>query len=75
VDDDDDDDEDDVEDDEDDPCTENIAEFADLDSQMNELQMELGAKFLNKVEESAMTNPSSSKPSSAATPMFTIFRD
>ncbi|PIA13601.1 hypothetical protein COEREDRAFT_89429 [Coemansia reversa NRRL 1564] len=75
--DDDDDDDDDVEDDEDDPCTENIAEFADLDSQMNELQMELGAKFLNNIEKSAGTNPSTAKSSSAATatPMFTIFRD
>ncbi|KAJ2837897.1 protein kinase [Coemansia erecta] len=29
-------------DDDDDPCTENIGEFADLDSQMNDLQMQLG---------------------------------
>ncbi|KAJ2082583.1 protein kinase [Coemansia sp. RSA 988] len=80
VDDDDDDDDDDVEDDEDDPCTENIAEFADLDSQMNELQMELGAKFLDKIEQSAMSNSSGSKPPSdvtvaSGTPLFTIFRD
>ncbi|KAJ2541992.1 hypothetical protein IWW35_005687 [Coemansia sp. RSA 1878] len=31
-------------DDDDDPCTENIGEFADLDSQMNDLQMQLGVQ-------------------------------
>ncbi|KAJ2508779.1 protein kinase [Coemansia sp. RSA 2052] len=46
----DDDDDDDVEDEDDgeEPCTENIGEFADLDSQMNELEMQLGTKFLHR---------------------------
>ncbi|KAJ2662502.1 protein kinase [Coemansia sp. RSA 1199] len=57
-----DDDDEDEDEDEDDPCTENIGEFADLDSQMNDLQMQLGAH-------------SSENPPHNKQPMFTIFRD
>ncbi|KAJ2742891.1 protein kinase [Coemansia sp. BCRC 34301] len=42
------DDDDDDDDDGEDPCTENIGEFADLDSQMNELEMQLGTRFLRR---------------------------
>ncbi|KAJ2308710.1 protein kinase [Coemansia sp. RSA 2706] len=61
--DDDDDDDDDEADEDDDPCTENIGEFADLDSQMNDLQMELGASFMRP------------EPPAKSAPLFTIFRD
>ncbi|KAJ2034733.1 protein kinase [Coemansia sp. S2] len=49
----DDDDDDDDEDDGEEPCTENIGEFADLDSQMNELEMQLGTKFKSRQDESS----------------------
>ncbi|KAJ2458577.1 hypothetical protein GGI03_005779 [Coemansia sp. RSA 2337] len=49
----DDDDDDDYEDDGEEPCTENIGEFADLDSQMNELEMQLGTKFKSRHDESS----------------------
>ncbi|KAJ1742504.1 protein kinase [Coemansia sp. RSA 1086] len=68
----DDDDDDDAEDD-DDPCTENIGEFADLDSQMNELQMELGAQFLRSNSASSNMEPNTDSKRSA--PLFSIFRD
>ncbi|KAJ2877793.1 protein kinase [Coemansia aciculifera] len=88
---DDDDDDDDVEDEDDgeEPCTENIGEFADLDSQMNELEMQLGTKFKSRHDESSQfqafddrTPPRaevgrSGPPSSAKrqAPRFTIFQD
>ncbi|KAJ2450278.1 protein kinase [Coemansia sp. RSA 2336] len=62
--DDDDDDEEDAEDEED-PCTENIGEF-DLDSQVHELQMELGAL------RSASAPKTDAKQNA---PLFRIFRD
>ncbi|KAJ2849994.1 protein kinase [Coemansia brasiliensis] len=70
----DDDDDEDAEDDEDDPCTENIGEFADLDSQMNELQMELGAQFLRNNSASSNTE-SREADSKRNVPLFSIFRD
>ncbi|KAJ2715351.1 protein kinase, partial [Coemansia spiralis] len=62
--DDDDDDEDEDEEDEDDPCTENIGEFGELDSQMNDLQMEL----LSRAAPSAGDG-------SQGPPLFSVFRD
>ncbi|KAJ2668600.1 protein kinase [Coemansia spiralis] len=73
---------DDEEDEEDEPCTENMGEFADLDSQMNELQMELGAQFMQQSGTAdtsehyaniGTATPSSSQNRSA--PLFTVFRD
>ncbi|KAJ1733855.1 protein kinase [Coemansia biformis] len=66
VDDEDDDEDEDDEEDEDDPCTENIGEFADLDSQMTELQMELGASLMSRPAPSA---------SGRRSPLFSVFRD
>ncbi|KAJ2725062.1 protein kinase [Coemansia sp. Benny D115] len=87
-DDDDDDEEDDGDDDDDDdPCTENIGEFGDLDSQMNELQMQLGTQFMPAVPSSAQRQRggngamsrqgswSQSPRQAGGTPLFTIFRD
>ncbi|KAJ1770139.1 protein kinase [Coemansia sp. RSA 1813] len=62
-------DDEDVDDDDEDPCTENMGEFGNLDSQMNELQMELGANF-----SSQQSSATPGKPS-ASTPMFSVFRD
>ncbi|KAJ2769471.1 hypothetical protein IWQ56_002542, partial [Coemansia nantahalensis] len=60
---DDDDDDDEDEDDEEDPCTENIGEFGELDSQMNELQMELGVSLM------------ASAADGRRSPLFSVFRD
>ncbi|KAJ1944304.1 protein kinase [Kickxella alabastrina] len=76
------DDEDDVDEDEDDgdePCTENIGEFSDLDSQMNELQMQLGAQYMPhvpaSVERPSGRDSGSRTSSEDKGSMFQIFRD
>ncbi|KAJ1816509.1 protein kinase [Coemansia sp. RSA 2598] len=86
-DDDDDDDEDeyeDADDGDDEPCTENIGEFADLDSQMNELQMQLGAQFARQPAGTPGISGSSGQRSGDSNhrntpkkgvPLFEIFRD
>ncbi|KAJ1883169.1 protein kinase [Coemansia sp. RSA 1722] len=73
VDDDDDDDDEyeDAEDGDEEPCTENIGEFADLDSQMNELQMQLGKQF---ARQSGDNNTLRNTPKRGG-PLFEIFRD
>ncbi|KAJ2840465.1 protein kinase, partial [Coemansia sp. 'formosensis'] len=81
-----DDDDDDVEDEDDgdEPCTENIGEFADLDSQMNELEMQLGTKFKSRHDDAspfrvfsddAKSPRTRSPPVKKPAPMFTIFKD
>ncbi|KAJ2465971.1 protein kinase [Coemansia sp. RSA 2322] len=69
-----DDDDDDIEDEDDgdEPCTENIGEFADLEGQMTELEMRLGAKFMHRQEPSPPPAVPVKKP---APPAFTIYRD
>ncbi|KAJ2828559.1 hypothetical protein GGI24_002363, partial [Coemansia furcata] len=64
----DDDDDDDVEDEDDgdEPCTENIGEFADLDSQMNELEMQLGTKFKSRHDDGSPFRAVNITASSAA---------
>ncbi|KAJ1643928.1 hypothetical protein LPJ64_004337 [Coemansia asiatica] len=67
----------------DEPCTENIGEFADLDSQMNELQMQLGTQFARHSETPAASSGSSQKSKENSVrntpkrgvPLFEIFRD
>ncbi|KAJ2686592.1 protein kinase [Coemansia spiralis] len=69
----DDDDDDDDEDEDDDPCTENIGEFADLDTQMHELEMQraLGTRTTFHVFEDSASDDDTGRPA----PKFAIFQD
>ncbi|KAJ2491384.1 protein kinase [Coemansia sp. RSA 2050] len=76
----DDDEDDDEDEDEEDPCTENIGEFADLDSQMHELEMQLGTRFKNRQDSSFHVFEDSASEEEASgskrpAPRFTIFQD